>query len=435
VSREKEAAAAAKTSESLTDESALPPKVSVIIATYNYSSVLRYAIATVLWQSFRDFELIVVGDCCTDDSEEVVRSFGDARIQWLNLRANSGSKSIPQNAGIERARGEYIAYLAHDDLWHPAHIETLLNAIEESAADFAHTIALYVPPPGETERSISGVFPDKFRAGYALVHSSVIHRKNVVERIGNWPDSRSTHIPGDHLFWTRAADAGLRFFSVPKVTVWKFNASSRPDCYRHRRCDEQAHYFQLIQQDPELAEKELIDVARSAMIHGLGPLETYKVGRDAPPGGHVHRLRQIRGLEPPEPMEMLPPEINEGSFRIEIAEALPGVVAPGARLEFEVRIENSSAFSLSSNHPYPVQLSYHWLNAEGSIAVYDGERAQLIPPLPPASSLHYFMKVQSPKMAGTYQLQLSLVQEKVRWFDGAADGNFPTVEVRPTSPS
>ena len=56
------------------------PTVSVIIATYNYSSVLRYAMATVLWQTFQDFELIVVGDACTDDSEEVVRSIPVERV-------------------------------------------------------------------------------------------------------------------------------------------------------------------------------------------------------------------------------------------------------------------------------------------------------------------------------------------------------------------
>ena len=71
------------------------PRVSVLIATYNYSSVLHYAVASVLRQSFRDFELIVAGDCCTDDSEAVVQSFGDARVRWLNLSENSGSKSLP----------------------------------------------------------------------------------------------------------------------------------------------------------------------------------------------------------------------------------------------------------------------------------------------------------------------------------------------------
>ena len=57
------------------------PAVSVVIATYNWSSVLRFAIRSVLAQHLADFELIVVGDGCTDDSDAVVRGFGDARIR------------------------------------------------------------------------------------------------------------------------------------------------------------------------------------------------------------------------------------------------------------------------------------------------------------------------------------------------------------------
>src|SRR5258707_8831106 len=69
------------------------PLVSVIIATYNWSTVLRMAIHSVLWQTGQNFELLVIGDGCTDDSEDVVRSFGDARIHWHNLPVNSGNQS------------------------------------------------------------------------------------------------------------------------------------------------------------------------------------------------------------------------------------------------------------------------------------------------------------------------------------------------------
>ena len=109
------------------------PLVSVILSTYNWSSVLRLAIETVLWQTMRrDFELLVVGDGCTDDSAEVVQSFGDARIRWHNLASNSGSQSGPDNAGLAMARGRYVAYLGHDDVWYPTHLATL---VESTAKD------------------------------------------------------------------------------------------------------------------------------------------------------------------------------------------------------------------------------------------------------------------------------------------------------------
>lgn len=394
------------------------PEVSVVIATYNYSAALRYAIETVRWQTFGGWELIVVGDCCTDDSEQVVASFADPRIRWLNLAENSGSKSLPQNAGIGMARAPLIAYLAHDDLWHPEHLATLLPVLKKKGADFVHSVAVYVPPPGNTQRDISGVFPEgEFRAGHALVHSSVLHRKEVIARIGGWPDYRTTQMPGDHLFWTRAAESGLRFVGVPKLTVWKFNASSRKDSYVYKRSDEQARYFELIRHDPELVERELIDVARSAMAHGVRPLEIIKPGRDAPPGSFVQQLRRIRGLEATEPM--LPLEIGSehAPFAICFADCLPAQMRSGEKLRLEVRLQNDSAFTLFSHAPHPVHFAYHWLRRDGSTAVHDGERSPLIPPLPARSALHYFVTIAAPDIPGIYTLQPALVQEGVRWFE------------------
>ena len=406
------------------------PVVSVLIATFNYSTVLRYAVASVLRQTFTDFELIVAGDCCTDDSEEVVRSFGDPRIRWFNLSENSGSKSLPLNAALKMARGKYIAYLGHDDLWHADHLKIVVTAMEEGGGDFVHTVGLYIPPPGETQRHVGGVFPEEFREGYVQLHSTVLHPKAVIERMGEWPDYRETQMPGDQLFWVNAARAGMRFVGVPRVTVWKFNASSRPGCYIDRRCEEQAHYFKLLEEDPHLAEKDLIAALRSAMIHGLGPLETDKVGRDAPPGGHIRRLRQVRGLEPDEPMEPLPDTVTENAFRIELTARLPRIVRAGEVLEVEARLENRSAFKLSSNLPCPVHLAYHWLRPDGSIAIYDGVRSEIIPPVPPGATRHYFVRFQMPDEPGSYQLQPVLVQERVRWFDATNYGGLFPIEVR-----
>ena len=97
----------------------MAPSVSVITATYNWSSVLRYAIQSVLWQSLQDFEMLIIGDGCTDDSAEVVASFHDERLLWHNLPHNSGSQSVPNNLGLEMARAPFVAYLGHDDLWSP----------------------------------------------------------------------------------------------------------------------------------------------------------------------------------------------------------------------------------------------------------------------------------------------------------------------------
>ncbi len=116
-----------------------PPHVSVITATYNWSSVLRYAIESVLGQTPTDFEMLVVGDGCTDSSAEVVTSFNDPRLRWHNLPENTGHQSAPNNAGLAMARAEFIAYLGHDDLWYPIHLAKMVNMLESSDADVAYS--------------------------------------------------------------------------------------------------------------------------------------------------------------------------------------------------------------------------------------------------------------------------------------------------------
>jgi hypothetical protein len=79
----------------------LPP-VSIVIATYNRSHVVAHAIASVRRSTVTDWELIVVGDHCTDDTEAVVAGFADPRITWVNLAENAGEQSGPNNEGIRR---------------------------------------------------------------------------------------------------------------------------------------------------------------------------------------------------------------------------------------------------------------------------------------------------------------------------------------------
>lgn len=111
------------------------PRVSVIIATYNRSHVLRHAVRSVRDSSFTDWELIVVGDACTDDTEACVASFGDPRIRFANLATRCGYQSGPHNHGISIARGAFVAFLNHDDFYLPDHLANCVAALESSEAD------------------------------------------------------------------------------------------------------------------------------------------------------------------------------------------------------------------------------------------------------------------------------------------------------------
>src|SRR3954452_8082281 len=140
----------------MSDNPAAAPRVTVIIATYNWSAVLPYSIGSVLRQTFRDFELLVVGDGCTDDSEQVVTSIDDPRVRWINLPRNTRHQSGPNNEGLCHARGELIAYLGHDDLWLPHHLKSHVKMYDETQCDLAYSLCFTI---GADESSIWPVIP------------------------------------------------------------------------------------------------------------------------------------------------------------------------------------------------------------------------------------------------------------------------------------
>lgn len=104
-----------------------PPAVSVVIATYNRANYLRDTIDSVLGQRFQNFELIVVDDGSTDETREVVASYG-TRVQFI-YQENQGP-SAARNLGVRQARAEWIAIQDSDDLCAPNHLETLYGYIK-----------------------------------------------------------------------------------------------------------------------------------------------------------------------------------------------------------------------------------------------------------------------------------------------------------------
>lgn len=102
------------------------PLVSVLISTFDRSRLLRRAIASVLMQSFRDFEIVVIDDCSSDDTPEVVAAIADPRIRYFRNETNVGSvhgdRAHVRRFLHELMRGQYFAYLCDDDYWLPPHL-------------------------------------------------------------------------------------------------------------------------------------------------------------------------------------------------------------------------------------------------------------------------------------------------------------------------
>lgn len=294
------------------------PRVSVIIATYNWSSVLRYSIKSALWQSISDIEVLVIGDGCTDDSEAVVSSFDDPRVRWHNLPENSGNQWMPNNKGLELARVPLVAYLGHDDVWHPSHLEIVVGVLEATQADAVFSVADVINPQTVEPRTLRGVAPSgQYEYNMAVSPSTLLHRVSMITDIGGWKDYRSIRRPIDVELLARAWEHKKKIVPVPELTVFKFPSATRTNSYLETPSHEQADYVRRIETDPEIRYRELMlmvcqpDYARRTFDHHFAPNEIPK------PGALIESWRAIRGFvaKPELSQDHVPLHLNDSLLR------------------------------------------------------------------------------------------------------------------------
>jgi glycosyltransferase involved in cell wall biosynthesis len=200
--------------------------VSVVIPTYNRARMVIRAIDSVLAQTFRDLELIVVDDGSTDDTVSRLRMLADARIRVLSLPANSGG-SRARNEGLRAARADLVAFLDSDDEWLPLKLEAQLARLRES--EDPRVAVVYCPwlsrdhlagreAPGGLPATEGDVL-DALLGGWNVATSAALIRRGALERVGGFDESLAgAH---DYDLWLRLAAAGHHFVAVREPLVIK----------------------------------------------------------------------------------------------------------------------------------------------------------------------------------------------------------------------
>jgi glycosyltransferase involved in cell wall biosynthesis len=170
----------------------MEPMVSVIIPTYNRGPFLRKALDSVLAQTFRGFELIVVDSRSTDDTPRILDGFGDGLTVLQSARGNPGAA---RNLGIRHSRAPLVAFLDSDDWWHPEKLSVQLDAMErEPAYAISHTQEIWytggrILPQRPKHRKYHGwIFP-RCLPLCAVSPSTVIARRELFDRIGLFDES------------------------------------------------------------------------------------------------------------------------------------------------------------------------------------------------------------------------------------------------------
>jgi glycosyltransferase involved in cell wall biosynthesis len=250
------------------------PRVTVIIPTFNYAEVLPFSIDSVLRQTFTDFELLVIGDHCTDASESVVRAIGDPRVRWINLEKNVGHQSGPNNEGIKQARGDIIAYLGHDDLWLPIHLEHLLKTID-AGADLTYGLTEVVD--AEDQPPVCFPLELDYVAGMWIPPTGVMHRREAVVQAGGWRHFCDVEgMDPETELWLRLHRAGKTIRLTRRLTAVKISALKREGVYARRPTHEQLAWSQRIQNEPDFAAVELARMLRPMYDENLSFVEAAK---------------------------------------------------------------------------------------------------------------------------------------------------------------
>ena len=112
--------------------------VSVIMPSWNTANFIAESIQSVIDQTYTSWELIIVDDCSTDHTDDVIRSFKDDRIKILHNEKNSGA-ALTRNKALREAKGEWIAFLDSDDLWKPTKLEHQLRFMRENGYNLSYT--------------------------------------------------------------------------------------------------------------------------------------------------------------------------------------------------------------------------------------------------------------------------------------------------------
>lgn len=202
-------------------------KVSVITSTYRRADIIVRAINSLVSQSYPFWHHCIVGDCTPDNTEEVVRRFGDERIQFYNLTEKSpegAHGSIAKNHAIEHmAKGEYIAYLDDDDAYRPQFLEIMIEYLDKHPeCDVVYCRGAYRDK--HTGHRIWGNPLQRWLHGYSrekLLHYNyintnwVVHRRSLLAKVGGW--NPKTFFD-DYDLWLRMSEV-TDFHYINKVLV------------------------------------------------------------------------------------------------------------------------------------------------------------------------------------------------------------------------
>lgn len=188
----------------------MAPLVSIITPCYNAAPFLQNTIESVINQTYSNWEMLIVDDCSTDSSAEIIKQFAekDSRIRYFRNQQPSGSPSKPRNIGIELAKGKYIAFLDADDVWLSQKLELQITEMEEKGLVFVYSDYEKINQNGDRNNRI--IHMPQTATFWDVIETCVIPCLTVVIERNTIGDTRFKTIAKEDLaFWLEILRKGI----------------------------------------------------------------------------------------------------------------------------------------------------------------------------------------------------------------------------------
>ena len=191
--------------------------VSIIMPTYNCGHLIPRAINSVISQSFKNWELIIIDNCSNDNTQETIKNFNDQRITSFKIN-NNGIIAASRNKGIEVAKGEWIAFLDADDWWTKDKLQISVNTLNKGFDFVYHDLYkfyeknfFFFSSKVKTTQVNSPVYKFLLENGNVITNSSVVLKTSIIRKINCISEDESLIAAEDFDCWLRFASETERF--------------------------------------------------------------------------------------------------------------------------------------------------------------------------------------------------------------------------------
>ncbi len=207
------------------------PSVSIVIPTYNGSRYILQTIESVLQQTYRDYEIIVVDDGSNEDIKSLLKPFAD-KISYIRIE-NSGPAAA-RNKGIQVSKGEFLALLDHDDIWKPGNLQEKVDFLQRNPGSaMVYSYPELMDSEGNAlHQEYPSVFPngsvfeDLLLRNWITTFSCTLIRRSIFNRVGLLDERREIMSCDDYDMWLRIADVSSIVFSPDRQVRYRVHDTS-----------------------------------------------------------------------------------------------------------------------------------------------------------------------------------------------------------------